>query len=170
MPASPRDFSFVEAQLRSKTFGVLCTQSPGGSLQATGILYGVSPPGSRLRLYLVTGRSYLKVRNISRNPEVAFLVPYPHHLLRFAPASCISLQGTAEIVSLDDPEGREAFATGRILRDNLRHADSMEEAVFIRIRPKRRVHCYGIGIGLLEIARNPAGAGYSLEIPSDRLG
>jgi nitroimidazol reductase NimA-like FMN-containing flavoprotein (pyridoxamine 5'-phosphate oxidase superfamily) len=169
MPENRPDFSFVEAQLRRKTFGVLSTISPGGSLQTTGILYGVSPPDSRLRLYLFTERSYLKVRNISRNPEVAFLVPYPHHLLPFVPASCISLQGTAEIVSVDDPEGREAFAVGRILRSNLEHASSMEEAVFIRIRPKRRVHCYGIGIGLMEIARNPSEAGYSLEIPSHRL-
>ena len=170
MPEKRPDFSFVEAQLRRKTFGVLSTQSPGGSLQATGILYGVSPPRGKLRLYLVTGRTYLKVRNISRNPEVAFLVPYPHSLLPFVPASCISLQGTAEILSLDDPEGREAFAGDRILRSNLKQADSMEGAVFIRIRPKRRVHCYGVGIGLMEIARNPSAAGYSLEIPSDRLG
>jgi len=170
MPRKRPDFSFVEAQLRRKTFGVLSTESPGGSLQATGILYGVSPPGSKLRLYLVTGRTYLKVRNISRNPEVAFLVPYPRHLLPFVPASCISLQGTAEILSLDDPEGCEAFASGRILRSNLKQAASMDGAVFIRILPKRRVHCYGIGIGLWEIARNPSGAGYSLEIPADRLG
>ena len=170
MPENRPDFSFVEAQLRKKTFGVLSTQSPGGSLQTTGILYGVSPPGGKLRLYLITERSYLKVRNISRNPEVAFLVPYPHHFLPFVPASCVSLQGTAEIVELDDTEGREAFAAGRILRDNLKQTASMEGAVFIKIRPKRRVHCYGIGIGLMEIARNPSDAGYSLEIPSDRLG
>jgi hypothetical protein len=169
MPGNRPDFSFIEAQLRRKTFGVLSTQSPGGSLQATGILYGVSPPSSKLRLYLVTERSYLKVRNISHNPEVAFLVPFPHHLLPFVPASCISLQGTAEIVSLDDPEGREAFAAGRILRDNLKQAASVEDGVFIRIRPKRRVHCYGVGIGLMELARNPHEAGYSLVIPSDRL-
>ena len=169
MPENRPDFSFVEAQLRRKTFGVLSTQSPGGSLQTTGILYGVSPPDSKLRLYLVTERRFLKVRNISRNPEVAFLVPYPHHFLPFVPASCISLQGTGEIVPVDDPEGREAFAAGRILRDNLKQTASMEGAVFIRIRPKRRVHCYGVGIGLMEIARNPAEAGYSLEIPSDRL-
>jgi len=169
MPENRPDFSFVEAQLRKKTFGVLSTQSPGGSLQTTGILYGVSPPGGKLRLYLITERSYLKVRNISRNPEVAFLVPYPHHFLPFVPASCVSLQGTAEIVELDDTEGREAFAAGRILRDNLKQTASMEGAVFIRIRPKRRVHCYGVGIGLLTIAKNPAEAGYSLEIPSDRL-
>ena len=169
MPENRPDFSFIETQLRKKTFGVLSTQSPGGSLQATGILYGVSPPESKLRLYLATERRFLKVRNISHNPEVAFLVPCPHHFLPFVPASCISLQGTAELVSVDDAEGREAFAAGRILRDNLKQADSTEGAVFIRIRPKRRVHCYGIGIGLLTIARKPSEAGYSLEIPSDRL-
>ena len=169
MPREQRSFAFIEAQLRKKTFGVLSTISPGGSLQATGILYAVSPPGAAFRLHLVTERSYLKARNISRNPQVAFLVPYPHHLLPFVPASCISFAGTAEIAPLDDPEGREAFTTNGILRKNLEEADSMENGIFIRIRPKRSMHCYGIGIGLMTIARNPAEAGYSVEIPSDRL-
>jgi hypothetical protein len=169
MPGERRSFAFIEAQLRKKTFGVLSTISPGGSLQATGILYGVSPPDAAFRLHLITERTYLKARNISHNPQVAFLVPYPHHLLPFVPASCISFAGTAEIVPLDDAEGREAFATNRILRRNLEEADSLENAIFIRIRPKRSMHCYGVGIGLMTIARNPTEAGYSVEIPSDRL-
>ena len=169
MPADRRDFSFIEAQLRKKTFGVLSTINPRGSLQSTGIIYGVSPPRSKLRLYLITERSYVKVRNISRNPEVAFLVPYPHHLLPFVPASCVSFPGTAEIVSLDDPEGREAFSEGRMLRMNLEQGAAMEEAVFIRLHPKGRMHCYGVGIGLMTIARNPSVAAYSVEISADRL-
>jgi nitroimidazol reductase NimA-like FMN-containing flavoprotein (pyridoxamine 5'-phosphate oxidase superfamily) len=169
MPEPERSFAFIEAQLRKKTFGVLSTISPGGSLQTTGIIYAVSPPVAPLRLYLLTDRSFLKVRNISRNPEVSFLVPYPHHLLPFVPASCISFPGTAEIVPLEDPEGRQAFTTRRILRMNLDEVAAMDEAVFIRIRPKRSMHCYGVGIGLLTIARKPAEAAYSVAIPADRL-
>ena len=169
MPRNPRDFRFIEAQLRKMTFGILSTVNPGGSLQTTGILYGVSPPGAGFRLYLLTDPGYLKVRNILRNPEVSFLVPYPHHFLRFVPASCISFPGTAEIVPEDDPEARGAFQSSRILRMNLEQASSMEEAVFIKIRPKRRMHCYGVGFGLMELSRNPSGAGYSVEVPSDRL-
>ena len=111
----------------------------------------------------------MKVRNILRNPEVSFLVPYPHHFLRFVPASCISFPGTAEIVPEDDAEARGAFQSSRILRMNLEEASGMENAVFIKIRPKRRMHCYGVGFGLMEITRNPAEAGYSVEVPSDRL-
>jgi len=166
---SERSFAFIEAQLRKKTFGVLSTISPGGSSQTTGIIYALSPPGAAFRLYLITVRSYLKARNIARNPQVSFLVPYPHTLLPFVPASCISFSATAEIAPLDDPEGRAAFATNRILRMNLAETDSFEDGVFLRIRPKRSMHCYGIGIGLMTIARNPAEAGYSVEIPSDRL-
>lgn len=169
MPEEKRPFSFVEAQLRKKNFGVLSTINPRGSLQTTGILYAVSPPGAPFRLYLLTEASYLKARNISRNPEVSFLVPYPHHLLPFVPASCISFSGTADILPMEDPEGREAFTANRMLRMNLAEADSMEEGIFIRIRPKRSMHCYGVGIGLMTIARNPAEAGYSVKIPSDRL-
>ena len=169
MPGRERSFAFVEAQLRRKSFGVLSTVNRGGSLQTTGILYAVSPPGTAFRLYLITERSYLKARNISRNPEVSFLGPYPHHLLPFVPASCISFPGRAELVPPDDPEGRQAFTATRMLRMNLAEADSMEDAIFIKIRPKRSVHCYGVGIGLMTIARSPATAGYSVKIPSERL-
>ena len=168
MPAEQRSFAFIEAQLRRKTFGVLGTVNPDGSLQSTGILYAVSPPGSAFRLYLLTERSFLKARNVARNPQVSFLVPYPHRLLPFVPASCISFPGTAEIVPLDDPEGRAAFAANRILRMNLAEADATPDGILLRIRPKRSMHCYGIGIGLMRIARNPAEAGYSVEIPADR--
>ena len=169
MPRNPRDFRFIEEQLRKMSFGVLSTVNRDGSLQTTGILYGVSPPGTAFRLYLLTDPGYLKVRNILRNPEVSFLVPYPHHFLRFVPASCISFPGTAEIVPEDDPEARGAFQASRILKMNLEEVSSMEEAVFIKIRPKRRMHCYGVGFGLMELMRNVSEAGYSVEIPSDRL-
>ena len=169
MPRNPRDFRFIEERLRKMTFGILSTVNPGGSLQTTGILYGVSPPGAGFRLYLLTDQGYLKVRNILKNPEVSFLVPYPHHLLRFVPASCISFPGTAEIVPEDDPEARGAFQASRILRMNLEQTSSMEEAVFIKIRPKRRMHCYGVGFGVMELSRYPSEAAYSVEVPSDRL-
>lgn len=167
--AEDRSFAFIEAQLRKKTFGVLSTIGADGSSQTTGILYAVSPPGAAFRLHLITVRSYLKARNIARNPQVSFLVPYPHALLPFIPASCISFSATAEFVPLDDAEGRAAFDTKRILRMNLAEASAFEDGVFLRIRPKRSMHCYGIGVGWTTIARNPAEAGYSVEIPADRL-
>ena len=94
MPEARRSFAFVEAQLRKKTFGVLSTISPAGSSQTTGILYALSPPRAPFRLYLLTERSFLKARNVSRNPQVSFLVPYPHPLLSFVPSSCISFSAT----------------------------------------------------------------------------
>jgi hypothetical protein len=169
MPRDRRSFAFIEAQLRKKTFGVLSTINPKGSLQTTGIIYGISPPETAFRLYLLTDRSYLKTRNISRNPQVSFLVPYPHHFLPFVPASCISFPGTAEIAPADDPEGREAFSAKRMLRMNLEQVPAMEDPVFLKIRPKPKIHCYGVGIGVMTIARHPAEAAYSLEIPSERL-
>ena len=168
MARETHTFAFVEAQLRKATFGVLSTISPGGGSQTTGILYGVSAPGTSLCLYLITEQRYVKVRNISGNPQVSFLVPYPHHWLRVVPASCISFQGTAKILPADHPEGREAFNASRILRMNLKEASSMEGIVFIRVKPKRKIQCYGIGIGLIALARNISEAGYSVEIPSSR--
>jgi hypothetical protein len=169
MPAHRRSFEFIETQLRKKTFGVLGTIGPKGALQSTGILYGISAPDARLRFYLLTDRSYLKVRNISRDPEVSFLVTFPHHFFRFVPSSCISFSGKAKILGADDPEARAAFEGRRILRMNLEQASRLGDAVFIEIRPKRSMHCYGVGIGLMTIAKDPSVAGYSVEVPAHRL-
>ncbi len=163
-----RDYPFVEAQLRKQTFGVLTTVSPVGHPQTTGILYGISPPGNPLRLYMLTEREFLKVRNIEKSPKVSFLVPYPHHYFRFVPASCISFQGIAEILPADNAEARASFEGNRILRMNLEEGAKTEGVVFISIRPTRSMHCYGVGFGLMEMAKNPHALGYSVEIPSDR--
>ncbi len=168
MPVDRRDYPFIEAQLRKQTFGVLTTVSPAGHPQTTGILYGISLPGAPLRLYMLTERSFLKVRNIEKSPKVSFLVPYPHHFLRFVPASCISFQGAAEILPADDPAARASFEGSRILRMNLEEGAKTESVVFISIRPTRSMHCYGVGFGLMEKARNPHALGYSVEIPADR--
>ncbi len=35
--------------------------------------------------------------------------------------------------------------------------------------PKRCMHCYGVGFGVMERSRYPSEAGYAVEVPSDRL-
>jgi len=54
-------------------------------------------------------------------------------------------------------------------RAHRRRQRPRRDAVFIKLRPKRSKHCYGIGIGVMTIARNPSEASYSVKIPPERL-
>ncbi|MHA2165795.1 MAG: pyridoxamine 5'-phosphate oxidase family protein, partial [Candidatus Hodarchaeales archaeon] len=96
-------FSFVEKQVRKKTFGVLTTINRDGTPHTTGILYGVSLPSSKFALFCLTSKNYKKVRNIERNPNISFLIPFPHYYIRFAPASIVTFQGTIDFLSVDTP-------------------------------------------------------------------
>jgi len=163
-------FDFVEKQIRKKTFGILSTVSKKGRAQSTGIMYGVSPSGSKFSLYILTHRSYRKTKNLMRNPHVSLVIPFPHYYLRFAPSPCISFQGKAKITSLNDPEAQDSFKQKRILRMNLDAGLRMKrEAVFIKIKPNRKISCYGIGIGVLKLRKHMESGSYSVTIPSERL-
>ena len=82
--------------------------------------------------------SYKKAKNISKNPNVSFVVPFPHLLLSFIPPSSAQFQGRAEILPFDDQDSIRAFQTKRVLRITYEHArrgHESEERVFIRIVP-----------------------------------
>ena len=162
------DYEFVEAQVRKKTFGVFTTVDPKGRPHSTGILFGVSPPASPLAIYMLTLEHYVKVRNVRENPETTLVVPFPHRILSFVPANCVTFRGRAEIVPATDPDGLWAFGKHRILRDNLAWLED-SDAVFIKLTPNPKVNCYGLGISLLQIRRQHTGAAYSVRIPASRL-
>ncbi|MHA1378287.1 MAG: pyridoxamine 5'-phosphate oxidase family protein [Candidatus Helarchaeota archaeon] len=166
------NFDFIEKQIRKKTFGILSTVSPKGRSQSSGILYGVAPPNSKFSIYLLTSKNYKKVENIENNPHVSFVVPFPHYWLRFAPSSTIYFQGTAELVPIDAPEPRLAFGKKKILKGNLEQIKTLsseEEPVFIKIKPNRKIFCYGLGVSLLKMAKEHNVGGYSVNIPENRL-
>jgi len=163
-------FDFVEKQIRKKTFGILSTVSKKGRAQSTGIMYGVSPSGSKFSLYILTHRSYRKTKNLMRNPHVSLVIPFPHYCLRFVPSSCISFQGRAKVVPFNDPEAQESFKQKRILRTNLKAGLRMKrEAVFIKIKPNRRISCFGLGIGVLMLRKHMETGSYSVAIPPERV-
>ena len=163
-------FEFVERQIRKKTFGILSTVSARGRAQSTGVIYGVSPPDVKLSFYILTHKSYRKTRNIGRNSHVSLVIPYPHYYLRFVPSSCISFQGIAKIVPFNNPEAQESFRKKRILRSNLKAGRQMKgQVVFIKIKPDRRISCYGIGIGVMKLRKHPDSGSYSVTIPPEGL-
>ena len=172
MPDTP-SFEFVEAEIRKKTFGILSTIDQKGKSHSTGIIYAISPPGSIFSLYILTDRTYKKVKNIRHNSSVSFVIPFPHHFLRFVPSSCVQFQGTAEILPYEDSEAQQAFKMGnKMLMMNLKQAikeDPIGEyTVFIKIIPNQKIFCYGLGISLMKLQKDVEIGSYSVRIPERR--
>jgi hypothetical protein len=112
----------------------------------------------------------IKAKNIERNPNVSFLVTFPHYYLRFVPSYTVTFRGEADFTTLDNTDVQRAFNQKRILRMNFDvEPEILEELVIIRIKPNPTVYCYGLGIGLIEIRKSHATASYKVKIPMERL-
>ncbi len=139
--------------------------------QTTGVLYGVSKPDSPFTLYILTSKNYKKTKNIQNNANISFVIPFPHHILRFVPSSTITINGNAEIISINSTEILDVFSKKRILRLITKEIDprSDDEYIFIRIQPKSRILCYGVGISIWSLRGSHTVGGYSVIIPEERL-
>jgi general stress protein 26 len=164
-------FSFVEKQIRKKTFGVLTTINKDGTPHTTGILYGVSPPSSKFALYFLTSVKYKKTRNIKQNPNISFLIPFPHYYIRFAPSATVTFLGKADLITLEDEVIQDIFSKKRILRLIIKklREEEPESITFIRIKPRPKVLCHSLGINVFKLRGGHAQAGYSVIIPQNRL-
>ena len=163
-------FATVEKEVRKKTFGIISAVDPNGRPHSTGVLFGMSPHGSPMLFYVVTNKNAAKVRYIKKNPNVTLTVTFPHHWLRFVPDSTVMIRGTADLVSLDDAGFRAAFSQKRMLKKNLQvDPEVLKESTVMRIRPDRTVYCYGVGIGINELRKDPTAARYNVIIPEGRL-
>ncbi len=152
---APFSFAYVEQQLRRTNFGILSTVTPEGRPHSTGVVYGVSPPGSPFCLYLVCRPKLKKVRNIKTNPNISFTVPFPHYFLRMVPPSCIELQGTAEILPINEPVANQVFNSSIVLRRSLKHDLNIGESIFIKILPEKKIFSWGIGANIWQLVRHP---------------
>ncbi len=174
MKTSTPNFEFIESEIRKKTFGVLSTIDQNGYSHSTGIIYGVSSPESKFSLYILTENSYKKVKNIKNNNSISFVIPFPHHLLRFVPSSCVQFQGTGKIIPFTNTEAQHAFQnSSKILKLNLQQANQLnskeQKSVFIKITPNSKLFCYGLGYSLMKLRKNVEIGSYSVIIPSERL-
>ncbi|MFW9908884.1 MAG: pyridoxamine 5'-phosphate oxidase family protein [Candidatus Thorarchaeota archaeon] len=161
------DFQFIEDRIRQKTFGILNTINLDNSPHTSGILYGVSKPEDEFCIYLKTSKKFRKVKNIQRNPNVSFIITFPHHFFRFIPAGTITINGQAELVLIDAEEVREIFSEKRVLKMIV--SDINPDETFLRIKPKPKVFCYGVGFNILELRSSHTSVSYSVLIPEDRL-
>jgi hypothetical protein len=58
-----------------------------------------------------------------------------------------------------------AFRNHRILRDALATASRDDHPLFLRIDPDPNVLCYGLGLSLNEIRKDPTIGGYRVRVP-----
>ncbi|UCE11706.1 MAG: pyridoxamine 5'-phosphate oxidase family protein [Candidatus Thorarchaeota archaeon] len=162
---SKQSFGFVEEAVRKRKFGVLGVVDSKGRPHSTGIMYGVSHPDSEFALYVITQAKAAKVRHIKKNQEVSLTVTFPHYYLRFVPDSYVMFRGTADFVPLDDEDVQWAFQRASLQVDS----EAMHDLVVIRIRPRKTVYVYGLGIGMNQLRKDPTSARYKVTIPSERL-
>ena len=83
----------------------------------------------------------------------------------------MQLGGTAEVIGMDNEDGKKAFAVSMVLRRSfeLERVQVEGKAVFIRIRPAPVIFTYGIGLSVFELMRNIGGASARVTIPTQRL-
>ena len=168
-----QNFEFIEKQIRKRSFGIISTIDKSGLSHSTGIVYAIASPKVQFALYILTHRNYKKVKNIEINDSVSFVIPFPHHILRFVPSSCVQFQGKAEILPFSDKDALESFNSGsKILKMNLKEVtkrnDKGEGVVFIKLIPNRKLFCYGLGFSLNELRKNIETGSYIVTIPQER--
>ncbi len=170
---APFPFSYVEKQLRRKNFGILTTVTPEGRPHSVGVVYAVAPPDMPFSLYLISRPVLKKARNISNNPNVSFVIPFPHYFLRLIPPSCIQFQGKAEQIPFEDPVARKAFQSSIVLRRSLRHSVELGESIFFRIVPDKKIFCFGIGANVWNFlipSQSRILGNFYVTIPENRVG
>ena len=162
-----RTFEWIEARLRSKDFGFITTIDRKGRPHTTGILYAFASKEHPFAAYILTGNEYAKTRHVQENHAVSLAIPFPHHVLRFVPANAIQFKGTAGIVPVDDPIGRESFQASKILRMNL-ESEYEGEMVFLKITPAKKLFVYGLGYNLFELRKKHTEGSYKVLVPESR--
>ena len=171
---APFPFSYLEEQLRKKNFGILGTIDPQGRPHSVGVVYAIPPPAAAdesFCLYLITRPVLKKARNIRNNPNVSFVVPYPHYLFRILPPACVQFQGKAQFVSIDDPTATKAFQSSTVLRRSMMHSLDLGESTFVKVIPDSKIFSFGINASIWQYlvqSKNKARGNFHVVVPQSR--
>src|SRR5918998_356371 len=93
-----RQRRIIRRAIAGHSFGVLATASAANRPLAAGVLYAAV---GRV-IYISTLEGSVKARNVRENPRVALSIPVRR--IPLAPPFSVQLQGTAELLSPEDPE------------------------------------------------------------------
>jgi hypothetical protein len=140
---------------------MLGTVSPAGRPHVATVTYQLVDD----RLYVSTIATSRKARNVAAHPHVAVVIPV-RRLPVGAPPSTIQFQTTASILATDDRE-ITTLATARRLDAVTGHGElDLADGCFIRIDLPRRLHTYGLGMSLFELARHPLDGAGEVTLPA----
>lgn len=143
----------VVKAIRKRSFMNLATVSESGAPHVAGVLYSFVDGV----FYLSTLKGSRKALNIEANPEVAVTIPIRR--VPVGPPSAVQFRATAEILDLDSPEILELAEAGRVEEITSHGELELDGGCFIRITPADRWNTYGLGMSVIELARNPLSAG-----------
>ncbi len=141
----------IKREIVRRSFCTLATASADGAPHAVGINYAFLDG----HLYLATSPLSKKVRNIRQNPRVAVYIPVRKYPM--GPPWSIQFQGTATVLSRDDPEIVGLLKAGKL--KNITRFGLLEknpDGCFLKVKPARKIHTYGLGIPLLTVLRDTA--------------
>jgi hypothetical protein len=138
----------VREIIRKNRWLTLSTASSIGMPQGSVVVYA----SDGYIIYILTGKTTVKIRNILRNPRVSVTIPFYksiiHRLITIAPPAAITFRAKAEIREFDDKEAIDFYE--KVL--NFKVPESMkEEGIWIKLTPGNLVTCLGVGVSLLDL-------------------
>jgi hypothetical protein len=138
----------VRKLFRQNNSLVLSTVSAKGTPQSSLVVY-VSDGET---LYIMTGLETQKVKNISKNPLVSVTIPYYknilHRIITRAPPASLTFKADADFLPFGSDEPRKLFKK----RMGMETPDMPNaRPVWIRLRPRSRVTCLGVGVPLWQL-------------------
>ncbi len=135
-----------------RSFCTLATAAADGQPHAVGVTYKLT----RDHLYVATFANSKKARNIRNNPRVAVHIPVRQYPV--GPPWSVQFAATATVLSPDDPEIIELLELGRLKSITGHGILQQPGGCFLKIKPARKMHTYGIGLSLREVMRDIAHA------------
>jgi nitroimidazol reductase NimA-like FMN-containing flavoprotein (pyridoxamine 5'-phosphate oxidase superfamily) len=149
--------------IAGRFFCTLATASADGKPHVVGMKYKYVDG----HLYFCTGVGSKKVRNIRVNPNVAVCIPVARYPL--APPWAVQFQGTAVILSRDDPETVQLLESRKLARTPGRAITALgvleePDRCFLKVTPARLIHTWGVGVSLFAILRDPTRANRTLAL------
>lgn len=143
----------ITTLIEKRAFCTISTVSPAGRPHAAGVAYSLVGRN----IWFNTQASSRKARNIAANEYLAMVIPV-RRVPVGAPPSTIQFQSTGRIVSVDDPEVAELVKNGH-LGDITSHGElELPDSCFVKVELPTRIFTYGLGMSILQLAKNPLAA------------
>src|SRR6266508_676166 len=141
----------IKREIVRRSFCTLATASADGAPHAVGINYAFLDG----HLYLATSPLSKKVHNIRQNPRVAVFIPVRKYPM--GPPWSIQFQGTATVLSREDPEIVGLLKAGKLKQiTRFGVLDKEPDVCFLKVKPAKKIHTYGLGIPLRPTLRHTA--------------